>query len=330
MIETTGGRPCVIVTNRFLFLQVHCTPALDAVTETPKHTTLRDELLDVLKDFHSSLPSEGPKTPSTETAPNLPPLANDRISIMHFPAAPALGSVNGSTHNLMVPGVIHQGPLGLNIQIPESSSSLTQAPGPAGNPIPFSVPPPPIAETGPSSAPAAPDQQSSPIAIPPASSRSPDPALLKIEPIGLQHNAKQELIRLLSDLRMTPAASPDQPPVAPSQNQMLANGPATRPAVDALPSSSLQPPKVAPPVLGPNQTPLDYLLSSSFPMHHLKSIPGYSSPSTNANTLPTVDRQQPTSAKPRPNLEFVKYLLTLPRYQQALNDLVKAQSSIQT
>ncbi|KAL4119858.1 hypothetical protein QTP88_012621 [Uroleucon formosanum] len=301
------------------------------------HTTINADLLDVLKNFQmSSPPDAGQKMPVTETAPTSPPPANDRISIMHFPAAPALGSINGATPNLMVPGVIHQGPFGPNIRIPdhgynpqmaEPSPSLMQSRGSVGNSLPVPVPPP-IAQTGPSSASVtAPDQQSSSVAI--SSPSSPDPAIVKIEPVGLSHN--QELIKLLTDLRMAPV-SRQEPPAAQGQNQMLANGPTTRPVeIQPVLSPGASSSKVPQSILGPNQTPLDYLLSSSSPVHQLNSIPGYSpSPNTNTNTWPTVHRQPPSTAKPRPNLEFVKYLLTLPRYQQALNDLIKAQSSIQT
>lgn len=342
----------VTLYNLLFFFQVPCTPAFDvAVKDTAgagpttlrapsAHTTVNADLLDVLKNFQmSSTPGAGQKTPVTETAPTSPPPTNDRISIMHFPAAPALGSINGATPNLMVPGVIHQGPFGSNIRIPdhgynpqmaEPSSSLMQSRGSVGNSLPVPVPPP-ITQTGPSSASVpAPDQQSSSVAISLASPSSPDPAIVKIEPVGLPHN--QELIKLLTDLRMAPV-SRQELPAAQGQNQMLANGPTTTRPVETQPllSPGASSSKVPQSILGPNQTPLDYLLSSSFPVHQLNSIPSYSpSPSTNTNTWPTVHRQTPSTAKPRPNLEFVKYLLTLPRYQQALNDLIKAQSSIQT
>jgi len=308
------------------------------------HTTLNADMLDVLKNFQSSSTDAGQKNSVAETAPTSPPPANERISIMHFPAAPALGSINGATPNLMVPGVIHQRPFSPNIRIPdhgynpqmaEPSPSLMQSRGPDGNPLPVPVSPP-IAETGPSSASVpAPDQQSSSVAISPASPRSPDPAVVKIEPISLPHNNNfnQELIKLLTDLRMPPV-SLQETPAAQGQNQMLANSSTTRPVENQpllLSPGSSSSNKIPQSILGPNQTPLDYLLSSSTPVHQLKSIAGYSpSPSTNTNTSPTVHGQPSSTTKPRPNLEFVKYLLTLPRYQQALMDLIKAQSSIQT
>jgi len=271
------------------------------------------------------------KTPAAETGTTSSPLASDRISIIHFPAA--LGSTDNATPNLMVPGVIHKRPFGPDIQMPDLGNNLQktepsmQSQGPAGNPLPVSVPPP-IAETGPPSAPApAADQlQSSSVGIPQSSSpRSPDPAQVKIEPVS-HNNFNQELIKLLTDLRISPV-SLQEPPAAQGQNQMLANGhPTTGPAktlpiLYASESSS----KVAQPFLGPNQTPLDYLLSSS---HQLNSTPGYSKPSTDTNTWPTA-KPLPTT-KPRLNYDFIKYLLTLPMYQQALYDLIKAQSSVPT
>lgn len=117
-------------------------------------------------------------------------------------------------------------------------------------------------------------------------------------------NSNQELIKLLTDLRMS-SASLQEPAAASGQNQILTPG---------SPNSAQQS-KVSRPILAPNQTPLDYLLSSSSPIHQINSI--------NRQPPPPTDR-------PRPNLEFVKYLLTLPRYQQALNELIAAQSSIQT
>ncbi|XP_060866664.1 uncharacterized protein LOC132942365 [Metopolophium dirhodum] len=330
-----------IVSNK-----VHCTPtcgvpATYAVGPTTPfstnlpvpsaRSTLNTELLDVLKNFHSSLPGVGQKTPVAETGATSSPLASDQISVMHFPAA--LGSTDGATPNLMVPGVIHKRPFGPDMRIPELGYNLQkaepsmQSQGPAGNHLPVSVPPP-IAETGPPSAPAAPatDQlQSSSVAIPQSSSssRSPDPALVKIEPVS-HNNFNQELIKLLTDLRISPV-SLQEPLAAQGQNQMLANGhPTTRPA-QTLPilSPGASSSKVAQPFLGPNQTPLDYLLSSS---HQLNSIPSKSS--TDTNTWPTA--KPPPTAKPRLNYEFIKYLLTLPMYQQALYDLIKAQSSVPT
>jgi len=250
---------------------------------------------------------------------------------MHFPAA--LGSTDGSTSNLMVPGVIHKQPLGPNMRMPDNGYNLQkaepsmQSQGPAGNPLPVSVLPP-IAETGPPSAPApAPDQlQPSSVAIPQSSSsssRSPDPVLEKIEPVS-HNNYNQELIKLLTDLRINPV-SLQEPPAAHGQNQMLANGhPTTHPAqtLPILPPGTSSS-KVAQPFLGPNQTPLDYLLSSS---HQLNSTPGFTKPSTATNTWQTA--KPPPTTKPRLNYEFIKYLLTLPMYQQALYDLIKAQSSV--
>lgn len=248
---------------------------------------------------------------------------------MHFPAAPTLGSNNGATPHAMVPGVIHERiPFGPDMQTPDHGNKqmaepLLQSRESAGTPLPVSVTPP-TAETGPSSAPA-PGQQSSPIPISPTSSRSSDPALTKLDPITLPHNFSQELTQLLTDLRMTPSSLQAQA-AAVGQNQMIPDGPTTHPAETApllspgTPASP-QPSKVTRPILGPNQTPLDYLLSPSFPMHKLHPLPDYSTPLTNGNG-------QPPNGKPRPNLEFVKYLLTLPRYQDALNELIKAQSSI--
>jgi len=175
-------------------------------------------------------------------------------------------------------------------QIPEPPFS--QAPLQSRGPLPVSVPPT-IA-----------DAQSSPAHVTPASSRSTYPASLKIEPISMSPNSNQELIKLLTDLRMS-SASLQEPAAASGQNQILTPG---------SPNSAQQS-KVSRPILAPNQTPLDYLLSSSSPIHQINSI--------NRQPPPPTDR-------PRPNLEFVKYLLTLPRYQQALNELIAAQSSIQT
>jgi len=216
---------------------------------------------------------------------------------------------------------------GYNLQTAGPSPPLMQSRGLAENPV--SVPqPPPNAETGYPSAPApAPDQlQSSSVAIPLAPSRYPNPAQVKTESTG-HNNFNQELMKLLADMRMTPV-SPHPPSAAQGQNQMLANGPTNTLPAQTLPilspgaSSSLQPPQVTQPILGPNQTPLDYLLSSSTPTHQLNSIAGYSRPGANTNTSP--------KAKSRVNFEFIKYLLKLPMYHQALCDLIKAQSSIQT
>jgi len=331
--------------NFFVF-QVHCTPTCDvpatdaAGLTTPfstnlpvpsARTTLNAELLDVLKNFHSSLPGAGQKTSTAETGTTSSPLASDQISVIHFPAT--VGSTDGATPNLMVPGVIHKRPFGPNMRMPDLGYNLQkaepsmQSQGPAGNPLPVSVPPP-IAETGHPSAPApATDQlQSSSVAIPQSSSsssRSPDPALVKIEPAS-HNNFNQELIKLLTDLRISPV-SLQEPPATQGQNQMLANGhPTTHPA-QTLPILSPGPssPKVAQPFLGPNQTPLDYLLSSS---HQFTSIP--SKPNNDTNTWPTA--KPPPTVKPRLNYEFIKYLLTLPMYQQSLYDLIKAQSSVPT
>lgn len=256
---------------------------------------------------------------------------------MHFPAVSELGPNNGTTPNPMVPAVIHhQRSFGPGVQTPDrgnnhiiaeqpSSHALLQSRAPAGNLFPASVPPT-IAETGPSSGPA-PDKQSSPNAIPPASFRSTDPALPRTEPASPPHNFNQELTKLMDDLKMTPASLQESVAAA-IKNKMLANGPASHPAETApmistgsTPSS--QPSKDVLPILGPKETPLDYLLSSRSPIPPLKSKPGYSPMMTNTNG-------QSPIAKTRPNLEFVKYLLTLPRYQDALNELIKAQSSMQT
>jgi len=216
-----------------------------------------------------------------------------------------------------------------HIAEPPSSHALLQSRGPSGNLSPASVPPT-IAETGTSSAPA-PDKQLSLDAIPPASSRSTDPALLKTEPASPPHNFNQELTKLMTDLKMTPASLQESVAAA-IKNQMLANGPANGPAshpAETVPiispgsPPSLQPSKDVLPILSPNETPLDYLLSSRSPIPVLKSKPGYSPLITNTNGRTPI-------AKTRVNLEFVKYLLTLPRYQEALNELIKAQSSIQT
>lgn len=320
------------------FFQVHCTPTTwDAVTATsrPKssvstlpapstRTALSEELLDALKKFHSSSSSPGTDSPTpaaagTTTPPIPPPSASNQISIMHFPAAPSSLNADQSSRSSdnpgpLIPGQLHQLPFDLQMsdrghnQISESplSHALLQSRGP----LPVSVPPT-IA-----------DAQSSPAPhVTPASSRSTDPASLKIEPISLSNNNNQELIKLLTDLRMSPA-SLQEPAAASGQNQILAPGQTTHHShtnnlqlLSPGSPNSAQPSKVSRPILAPNQTPLDYLLSSSTPMHQMNSI----------------NRQPPSPTdRPRPNLEFVKYLLTLPRYQQALNELIAAQSSIQT
>ncbi|CAI6349445.1 unnamed protein product [Macrosiphum euphorbiae] len=332
-----NGISIILASVAIVSNKVHCTPTCgvpatdEAGPTTPFSTnlavpsarsTLNAELLDVLKNFHSSF--AGQKTP--ETGATSSPLASDQISVMHFP-----GSTDGSTSNLMVPGVIHKRPLGPDMRMPDNGYNLQKAEppmpsqGPAGNPLPVSVPPP-IVETGPSSAPApAPHHlQPSSFAIPQSSSsRSPDPASVKIEPVS-HNNYNQELIKLLTDLRINPV-SLQEPPAAHGQNQMLANGhPTTHPAqtLPILPPDTSSS-KVTHPFLGPNQTPLDYLLSSS---HQLNSTPGYTKPSTDTNTWQTA--KPPPTTKPRLNYEFIKYLLTLPMYQQALYDLIKAQSSV--
>ncbi|KAE9531502.1 hypothetical protein AGLY_010708 [Aphis glycines] len=317
---------------------VRCTPTTwDAVTATsrPKssvstlpasstHAALSEELLDALKKFHSSSSSPGkdsptPATTGTATPPIPPPTASNRISIMHFPAAPSSMSADQSSRSSttdpgpLIPGQLHQLPFDLQMsdrghnQIPEPP--LSQAPLQSRAPLPVSVPST-IA-----------DAQSSPAHVTPPSDRSTDPASLKIEPIGLSPNSNQELIKLLTDLRMSPA-SLQESAAASGQNQILAPGQtAHHSSTNNLqllsPGSpnSVQPSKVSRPILAPNQTPLDYLLSSSSPMYQINSI--------NRRPPPPTDR-------PRPNLEFVKYLLTLPRYQQALNELIAAQSSTQT
>ncbi|XP_003243272.1 endochitinase A1 [Acyrthosiphon pisum] len=313
-----------IVSNK-----VHCTPTCgvpgtDTVgSTTPFSTnlpvpsarsTLNAEMLDVLKNFHSSLP--GQKTPAAETGATSSPLASDQISIMHFPAA--TGSADGATPNLMVPGVVHKRPFGPDMRMPDIGYNLQkaepsmQSQGPVGNPLP--VPPP-------APAPATDRLHSSSVAIS-QSSRSPVPAQVKIEPAS-HNNYNQELIKLLTDMRISPISLQD-PPATQGQNQMLANGhPTTHPA-QTLPNLSpgASSSKDAQPFLGPNQTPLDYLLSSS---HQLNTTPGYSKPSTDTNTA-----KPPPTTKPRLNYEFIKYLLTLPMYQQALYDLIKSQSSVPT
>lgn len=323
--------------NLLFNFQVRCTPTTwDAVTATsrPKssvstlpvsstHAALSEELLDALKKFHLSSLSSGKDSPTpaatgTTSPPIPPPTASSRISIMHFPAAsssinPDQSSRSSTNPTPLIQGQLHQLPFDLQMsdrghnQIPEPP--LSQVPLQSRGSLPVSVPPT-IA-----------DAQSSAAHVTPASSRSTDPASLKIEPISLSPNSNQELIKLLTDLRMSPA-SLQEPAVASGQNQILAPGQTTHHSSTnnlqfLFPGSpnSAQPSKVSLPILAPNQTPLDYLLSSSSPMHKINSI--------NRQPPPPTDR-------PRPNLEFVKYLLTLPRYQQALNELIAAQSSTQT
>ncbi|XP_025209089.1 uncharacterized protein LOC112604328 [Melanaphis sacchari] len=323
----------VLIVTITVLNTVHCTPTWNTVTIAPRpkssistlpasseHVALSEELLDVLKKYHPSLPGTGSQTPVTGTTSMSPPLVSDRISIMHFPAVP--GSINAdqssqlssnpvATPNPIVPDLLHQRPTDLQMSErgynqmvePPLSHALLQSKGPAGNPLPVSI------------LPTISDSQSSPTLVPPASSHSPDPALLK-EPISVSLPSKfnQELTNLLTDLRMTPVTLQE-----PGKNQILAPGQTTHSTetlqlLSSGSSTSLQPSKIPRPILGLNQTPLDYLLSSSSPMQQFNY--------TNRQPSPTV--------KPRPNLEFVKYLLTLPRYQQALNELIAAQSSIQT
>uniref|UniRef100_A0A2S2PU44 Uncharacterized protein n=1 Tax=Schizaphis graminum TaxID=13262 RepID=A0A2S2PU44_SCHGA len=304
----------IIVSNT-----VHCTSSTLPTTST--HTALHDELLNVLKKFQSSLPGTDPETPVTGTTPISP--HSGRISIMHFPGATINADQSSKSlansvgiPNPLVPGVLHQPPFGLDLQVsdrgynqmtePPPSQALLQSREPGGNPLPISVPP------------TISDPKTSPTHMPPASSHSPNPTLQKIEPVNLSPKFNQEMTKLLSDLRMTPGTLQESA-ATPGQNQMIAPEQATR-STESLQlhstgsPTSLQPLRVPRPVLGPNQTPLDYLLSPAFPMHQLNSI----------------DRQPLPTNKPRPNLEFVKYLLTLPRYQQALNELIASQSSIQT
>lgn len=324
----------VVIYNLLFNFQVRCTPTTwDAVTATsrPKssvstlpasstHAALSEELLDALKTFHSTSSSPGKDLPTpTVTPPIPPPTDSNRISIMHFPAAPSSMSPDQSSRSSTSPGPLisgqlHQLPFDLRMsdhghnQIPEPP--LSQAPLQSQGPLPVSVPPT-IEEA-----------QSSPAHVTPASSRSTDPASLKVDPISLSPNSNQELIKLLTDLRMSPV-SLQEPAAASNQNQILAPGQTTHHSsitnnlqlLSPGSSNSAQPSRVSRPIIAPNQTPLDYLLSSSSPMHQINSI----------------NRQPPLPTdRPRPNLEFVKYLLTLPRYQQALNELIAAQSSTQT
>ncbi|XP_026813926.1 uncharacterized protein LOC113554329 [Rhopalosiphum maidis] len=306
----------VLVVTIIVSNTVHCTVSTLPATNT--HTALHDELLNVLKKFHSSSPGTDPETPVTGTTPISP--HSGRISIMHFPGATSSFNADQSskssanpigTPNPLVPGVLHQPPFGLDLQVPDRvynqmtepspSRALLQSRGIGGNPLPVSVPPT-IA-----------DPKTSPTHMPPASSHSPNPTLQKIEPVNLSPKFNQELTKLLGDLRMTPGTL-QEPAATPGQNQMIAPGETTLQLHSPGSPISQQPPRVQRPILGPNQTPLDYLLSPAFPIHQLNSI--------NRQPLPT--------NKPRPNLDFVKYLLTLPRYQQALNELIASQSSIQT
>lgn len=199
----------------------------------------------------------------------------------------------------------------------------------------FPAPPTPRAyspiRTGPATVvPFPPSPQAPPPTAPVPSTVVPfaDSTLLPIQPLSLSPNLREELIKFLSAAGLTP------PTTLPSQ-ELINNGNTNQivePGSDDLQSktSPLSPSPSTPPPPPPAQTAskqspeprpdqpenplLSLMLNSQSPINLLNSFLSLSAPNT-----PTTTTQAPNYIKRSLNPSFIKYLSTLPKFQQPFN-----------
>lgn len=204
---------------------------------------------------------------------------------------------------------------------PEGTTSPEQTPRPdaqmTSSPAPCSAPPPPPTATIPSS----------------AAGPFPGSTLLTIQPVKLPPQFNQELVKFLSDAVETsssqelsknaslgPCDLPTNLTLPPAKNfPLLSSGPlALQPSDPRFPSPDTVSQLLPATPCQPSRQLLNLLLNSPSTVQKLKSLLGYSSPSSNptsavTNNNPSWSPCQSSTPKSCLNLEFIKYLSTIPR-----------------